>query len=61
VKVRVLEFPVVVEREVGGLLVDSGPSVEMLHVPLLPDVERVDAIGSYGDAAGKAVPRCLVW
>ena len=33
---------------VGGLLVDIlGPSTELLHVPVLPDFERVDAIGSY--------------
>jgi hypothetical protein len=32
---------------VGGLLVDIlGPSSELLHVLILPDFERVDAIGS---------------
>ena len=59
-----MEFPVGVEpsAKLGGLLMDIlGPSVELLHVPMLPDFERVDAIGSYADAAGKAVPRCLVW
>jgi hypothetical protein len=62
--VRVLEFPVGVEpsARVGGLLVDIlGPSAELLHVLMLPDFERVDAIGSCAETAGKAGATMLVW
>jgi hypothetical protein len=47
--VQVSEFPEGVEpsARVGGLLVYSlGASAELLHVLMLPDFERVDAIGS---------------
>ena len=63
-RVRVLEFPEGSSRapRVGGLLIDIlGASAELLHVFMLPDFERVDAIGSYADAAGKAGATMLVW
>jgi hypothetical protein len=58
---RVLEFPEGVEASarVGGLLVDIlGASAELLHVLMLSDFERVDAIGFLCRRGRQAVPRC---
>jgi hypothetical protein len=59
-----LEFPegVAPSARVGGLLVDIlGASAELLHVLMLPDFERVDAIGFLCRRGRQSCATMLVW